>query len=156
MRRVVFFLCFPKRKFVKFLFPWVQWDWIFATDTSESLASTWKTRHGQPQDQFWPQRMCAEALGAWMGYARHHSRSMCFTSQFVSLATTLCWARDCHKTTISPSSYLFPGPTLNHLFRTTVADNQSPPILLWPNCLWKLSNFAGSYSALKKESIAHF
>jgi hypothetical protein len=38
----------------------------------------------------------------------------------------------------------------------TVVDNQSPPILLWLNCSWKLSNFAGSYSALKKESIAHF
>jgi hypothetical protein len=34
---------------------------------------------------------------------------------------------------------------------TTVADNQSPPILLWPNCSWKFSNFAGSYLAVKKE-----
>jgi hypothetical protein len=39
---------------------------------------------------------------------------------------------------------------------TTVMDNQSLPILLWPNCLWKLSNFSGSYLALKKELIAHF
>jgi hypothetical protein len=38
----------------------------------------------------------------------------------------------------------------------TVVDNQSLPILLWPNCSWKSFNFAGSYSALKKESIAHF
>jgi hypothetical protein len=35
-------------------------------------------------------------------------------------------------------------------------DNQSSPILLWPNYSWKLSNFAGSYLALKKGSIAHF
>jgi hypothetical protein len=35
-------------------------------------------------------------------------------------------------------------------------DNQSPPILLWPNCSWKSFNFVGSYSALKKELIAHF
>jgi hypothetical protein len=38
----------------------------------------------------------------------------------------------------------------------TVADNQSPPLLLWLNGSWKLSNFVGSSSTLKKESIAHF
>jgi len=27
---------------------------------------------------------------------------------------------------------------------------------LWPNGLWKLSNFVGSSSALEKELIAHF
>ena len=38
----------------------------------------------------------------------------------------------------------------------TVVDNQSLPILLWPNFSWKSFNFVGSYSALKKELIAHF
>jgi len=37
-----------------------------------------------------------------------------------------------------------------------IVDNQSPLILLWPNGLWKLSNFVGLSLALEKELIAHF